>query len=128
MVLVSKSLSSRQLAYNIIQLSDSVNVHAVLVGPRCNTTLIVAVYRAPQASVTAIKELSNILDHYIIKHSKINIVGDFNLPSTNWSDLNMSLGIGSRLHSLMSGHNLRQIALHPTRDVSLLDLIFVSVH
>ena len=28
----------------------------------------------------------------------------------------------------MSGHNLRQIALHPTRDDSLLDLIFVLIH
>ena len=120
MVLVSKFLFSRQLAYNTIQLSDSVNVCAVLVGRHSNTTLIATVYRTPQANVATTKELCDFLDRYIIKHSKIIIVGDFNLPSTDWSEGNMSLGIGSRLRSLMSGHNLMQIALHPTRNGCLI--------
>jgi endonuclease/exonuclease/phosphatase family metal-dependent hydrolase len=75
------------------------------------------------------KDMCNQLERIIIKHVKIVIVGDFNMPSAQWSSTSAATsGPCGLLQQLASGHDLAQIACQPTRESSLLDLIFVSSH
>jgi ribonuclease P/MRP protein subunit RPP40 len=126
MILVSDKIPSK-LSVSKTASNDSFNVCAIVTGCGDSKMLVIVVYRAPWASMADTGDLCNTLDDIVIKYTNVVIVGDFNIPRAQWQPGQVVFsGPTGLLHNLASAHNLTQLARQPTRDASLLDLIFVS--
>ena len=73
--------------------------------------------------------LCNHLDRIALRHERIAVMGDFNLPVMKWSVSNYGYTDSSveyLMRQFIVEHNFIQIAYEPTKSDNLLDLIFVS--
>ena len=122
MVLVNKCLISRQLFAAVIT-NDAFNVCAVAMGRGNKQLLVVAAYRAPCAASADTKELCKVLDSVVVKHVKVVIVGDFNLPTSSAN----STWIPKELISFAKHHSMIKIACEATREDALLDLVITNL-
>ena len=122
-ILVNKYLVSRQL-FAAVTTNDAFNVCAVAIGRGNKQLLVVAVYRAPWAASADTKELCKVLDSVVVKHVKVIIVGDFNLPTSSVN----STWIPKELNSFAEHHSMIQIAREVTREDALLDLVIITSH
>lgn len=81
---VRTSMTSSQCGNNNFT-ANAFSICAITVGRRYNNMLVVTVYRAPWDNIAETEDLCQQLDLIIIKHSKIIIGGDFNIPQANWT-------------------------------------------
>ena len=120
MILVRSDLSSRQLY--AVTVNNAFNICVTSICTGASLTVIIVVYGVPWAKVNDTKEFFSTLDSIIIKHARVILFDDCNIPATAPSS---SLDI---LHRLSTELNLIQLAVSPTRGNSLLNLVFVSWH
>ena len=81
MILVRSDLSSRQL-YTDVTANNAFNICVAFIGNGACLTVIIVVYRAPWAKFDDTKKFFSALDSIIIKHDRVILVGDFNIPAT----------------------------------------------
>ena len=128
MILIKDELSSHQISVND-DIDDAFNICAAEINIKSIKLLIVALYRAPWATLDNTKKMCDVLDTIIVSYDHVILAGDFNLPKLKWFN-SVIVSDGSQegilLGNLISEHNLLQLATQPTRDNALLDLIFVS--
>lgn len=98
---------------------------------RGRSIFLFAVYRAPDSPPQFLRDLSEHMSSF--KHKNVVLVGDFNLPNTNWelaSSNSRHCANAEHLFDIMLCHNLKQVVGQPTRihgsSASILDLIFVN--
>jgi hypothetical protein len=90
------------------------------------------VYRAPWATYSDTKAMCNYLTDLTTRDTeRVIVVGDFNLPLMGW-DTTAASYTDNRSETLLrcfaNEQGLGQLAKQPTRENSLLDLVFVSLH
>lgn len=92
------------------------------------TIVLGGIYRSPNSS-----DIFDLVTDYIAEHriyqSRLVIAGDFNTPCIDWVNLT-STGREKRvcdsLLNIAVSYDLTQVIETPTRENSLLDLVFVS--
>lgn len=98
----------------------------------CQSMLVGAVYRCPQASIDVLQSLSEFLLTKTKQFSRIVMAGDFNLPDIDWNCVmpNAICNQSRLLVGIAFSNNLSQVVKCPTRvsndRESLLDLVFLS--
>ena len=123
---ISETLNALQVTNEVTD-CNSYNIYAVLLGSALCKLLLVAVYRSPRASYEDTKVLCNHLDRIALRHERIIIMGDFNLPEMKWSVSNCGytdFNVEYLMRQFIVEHNFIQIACEPTRRDNFLDLIF----
>ena len=127
-VYLSETLNALQVTSEVTD-CNSYSICAVLLGSALCKLLLVAVYRSLRALYEDTKMLCNHLDRIALRHERIVVMGDFNLPEMKWSVSNCGdtdSSVEYLMRQFIIEHNLIQIAYEPTRSDNLLDLIFVS--
>ena len=88
---------------------------------------MIAIYRAPWASVTDTSNFFYELDEIVSKEVNIGLMGDFNMPGAETISTGISqCGNLKKLQAFMDNNLLTQINNMPSRKDNFLDLVFVS--
>ena len=102
------------------------------------TTILINVYRPPDASLSSFTKLLRVIQSYIdpimeAKYHDINIIGDFNFPNIDWNTLTCTPSQGREqydsaesLLEFMQHNLLLQVVDRPTRGQNTLDLFFTN--
>lgn len=99
----------------------------------CNGSSLVAgcVYRSPSCGAECLVAIHDFLQQHV-RRSAVMLMGDFNLPDINWTNMRHTSPSSEALIDLMLNFNLRQVVSCPTRcqgtATSILDLVLICNH
>lgn len=93
-----------------------------------NVITVCSCYRAPDFPIDVMSQLASAIDEV---HSDFMIIGgDFNLPNIHWHEhsttISPSGASAQKMINISSLHALHQMVLQPTRENTILDLIFTN--
>lgn len=124
---ISKSFTTKIFEVVIPDAYKSLEILAVDLICDMVKTRVILLYRPPGYSYENNVLLVSALEYLSPRNYKVVILGDFNLPSIDWTTSNFSASPQtSCLCEYIQNNGLHQIINFPTREQNILDLVFVS--
>ena len=126
LILCNPKLRSVKVAHKHALLSEAYNICAIKLHAAEPPVTVIAIYRAPWASVADTSNFFNELDKIVSKDVNIVLMGDFNMPGAETISTGISqCGNLKKLQAFMDNNLLTQINNMPSRKDNFLDLVFV---